>query len=327
MTLQASKVLRAPGKLILIGEYAVLDGAAAVVLAVNRYVKLYFRSDMESEASLVVSARRKAAELLDVSLSGRTYTADSSAFFRDGLKLGLGSSAAVAACAAASVFCEAGYDIGRGAVRRRVFEAAKAAHDAFQGTRGSGVDVAASVFGGLKEMRGGGDPSAPVISDWRLPRGLALAYYWSGAAASTPKLLAAVRRFKERRAVAYDRIIDDMRLAGETFVSARSAGDAVEALRRYGMLMENLGAAAGVSIVTGPMAALSALADRLGGAAKPSGAGGGDMVLAAFLGDVIPEDFDSEAIGLGFRPIPLDIAEEGLCVVGEKARGPSNPDR
>ena len=49
-------VARAPGKLVALGEYAVLDGAPAVVLAVDRYVEAAVGPSEDGSCRLMVRA-------------------------------------------------------------------------------------------------------------------------------------------------------------------------------------------------------------------------------------------------------------------------------
>nr|HEX4317450.1 hypothetical protein [Kofleriaceae bacterium] len=102
-------IATAPGKLILTGEYAVLDGAPALVVAVNRRVVAARRQGPRGSSpflaavadELAARGRRDAAEI------AMTIAVDSKSFYdvpRAGLapvKLGLGSSAAVTVAAVA----------------------------------------------------------------------------------------------------------------------------------------------------------------------------------------------------------------------------------
>ena len=50
-------VARAPGKLVALGEYAVLDGAPAVVLALDRYVEATIAPERATARAASSSAR------------------------------------------------------------------------------------------------------------------------------------------------------------------------------------------------------------------------------------------------------------------------------
>ena len=76
---------RAPGKVVISGAYAVLEGAPAIVAAVDRYAV----ADTARAPDFVSDEVR-------VALGGRRAPlVDASALRADGRKLGLGSSAAI----------------------------------------------------------------------------------------------------------------------------------------------------------------------------------------------------------------------------------------
>ena len=99
-----------------------------------------------------------------------------------------------------------------------------------------------------------------------------------------------------------------MRGAADALPAAFAAGDARRgdrSGRRAGNALAALGQAAGLPIVTPPFARAAALARELGGAAKPSGAGGGDVGVAFFT--------DQEAAAT-FAPARPHIGVEILSV-------------
>ncbi len=145
-------IATAPGKLILTGEYAVLDGAPALVIAVDRRVIATGASARCSSPFLLAVARELALRYGADSPSARAalrVAVDSSAFYAASdctQKLGLGSSAAVTVAAAALALAAQGSND-----RDEVLAIALAAHANAQGTkgaRGSGADIAAAVYGG-----------------------------------------------------------------------------------------------------------------------------------------------------------------------------------
>src|SRR5262245_13182412 len=123
----------APGKLVLSGAYSVLEGAPAIVTAVDRYV----HCDSRVPAALVTPEVRAALH------AGAAPSFDASELRAGDRKLGLGSSAAilVASLAAAD---EREFASER-ALRESIWEPALTAHRSAQGG-GSGIDVAASTW-------------------------------------------------------------------------------------------------------------------------------------------------------------------------------------
>lgn len=178
---------RAPGKLVLSGAYAVLYGAPALVVAVDRYVVADSEREPSFRAPEVLAALAR-----DPRLSQREPPHfDASALRSGGRKLGLGSSAAITAASIAALVLsrDAGWEVAGarseyaalaaqpadGALAARVFPAALGAHRAAQ-PGGSGVDVAAACFGGtllarLGSLPQGGPAGLVAPADLAEPRG------------------------------------------------------------------------------------------------------------------------------------------------------------
>jgi phosphomevalonate kinase len=81
--------------------------------------------------------------------------------------------------------------------------------------------------------------------------------------------------------------------------------------------MGALGRAAGVSIVTEELQKIAHLADNHGGAAKPSGAGGGDVAIAFFINNNDALSFDAAC-----RAEALDLLDLGLGAPGVRPETP-----
>jgi len=96
----------APGKLILTGEYAVLDGAPALVVAVNRRVTASRHTGPRGSSPFLVAVAEEIARSYGVDApearAAMEIVVDSSSFFLGNTKLGLGSSAAVTVAATAA---------------------------------------------------------------------------------------------------------------------------------------------------------------------------------------------------------------------------------
>ncbi len=284
-TLKGSPLVLAPGKLFLAGEYAVLEGGVAVVAAASRYALAQFQPQMAPTSALVAEATARArAALGDVAAAVPEGAAQVSTdtFFLEGVKLGLGSSAAAAVAAAGALLEYAGVSL---AVNRELlFSVADAAHRASQGGVGSGADIATAVYGGFVRFVRLPD-SAPVISRILPPPDLHVVVFWTRTAARTAQLVTEVRAFAERAPQGYAERMGALRAAAGAFAEAFTAHDARGVVRWADAChrsLADLGEAADLPIVTPEVARAAELARHFGGAAKPSGAGGGDLGVAFF---------------------------------------------
>lgn len=257
---------RAPGKVVLSGAYSVLEGAPALVSAVDRYVL----ADSER------APERVTPEVLAALGAERAPHADASQLRAHDRKLGLGSSAAIlvaslAACARGEL---------TGTTLTEMERQARDAHRRAQGG-GSGIDVAASVWGGTLLCQRVSD-DALEVEGVELPRGLVIEVWSSDTESSTPALLASVQRLASERPAAHRAILDALTAGARralNAVRAARADDFIAALAVQGSAMRELGDAAGEPIVTPSLAQLMPIASAEGGALLPSGAGGGDISL------------------------------------------------
>jgi len=291
----------APGKLVLTGAYAVLEGAPAIVVAVDRYAV----ADTAAPDDVDVRA------LLDAA----------------GRKLGLGSSAASMVASQAARAVARGEDVTDPVVRATLFRGVRDAHSASQ-QGGSGVDVAAAVYGGALRYRvetparaedgSSPPPSSPspasgvLLRAVELPPRLELRAFWSGTSARTSDLRARVDALRARSGAALSRL----RLLAAVAASAVDAGDTrafVLAARDYGDALDALGRAADAPIVLPSFGELARAAERSDAAFLPSGAGGGDV--AVWLGLAPPPGaFLDRAAALGLAPLPVSVDHGGVRV-------------
>jgi len=317
----------APGKMMVSGEYAVLEGAVAVVASVD--VRAYARwltgagggspaqnGDSPQSPRIPPEAvlTRKLAEEA-VGAVQAELAIDASELRKSGRKLGLGSSAAAAAAAAGAVLASAGENLDDAKVQRRVLELALAGHKAIA-PEGSGADVAASSLGGFVRFRlENGQLAEAERMSW--PAHVATRVVWTGKEARTSEFLRAVRTYEGRDASGYRSIRDTLHAQAQRFADAIAREDGSEivaAAAAYGAAMGALGHAAQVSILTPELEQIATLAARAGGAAKPSGAGGGDVAIAFFVSEADAVSFDASCRSAG-----LDLLDLGLGAAGVRA--------
>lgn len=261
MTITAS----APGKLVLLGEYAVLEGAPAVTMAVDRraVVRLTSRTGSRCEVfapdvldrrvpfaiaadglpdwsaagsdaaalNLVDEVLRGLADegLAPVAGGGFQLALDTSAFFdtakAERPKLGLGSSAALTVALAMAFIALAG-KAGDEADHGHWLPRLLALHRKFQGGQGSGVDVATSLVGGLLAYQLHDGGERPTARPLAWPAGLHQRFIWSGRSASTPKFLSILRRWRADHEGEYRMRMDALSDIASAAVGDLARGDA-----------------------------------------------------------------------------------------------------
>ncbi|MGP1664529.1 MAG: mevalonate kinase family protein [Rhodanobacter sp.] len=324
----------APGKLVITGEYAVLEGAPALVLAIDRVARVTLQN--ASNAAYQISAPGLGLDAvcgqLDASgrmswpaLSAPTIkqltlvsavletlaedavpapfhaTLDTSAFYSADArtKLGLGSSAALTV-ALANAICAAN---GRSAP---TIHTLIAAHRRAQDGRGSGLDIAASLRGGLLTYRL--HDAQPQVSPATWPSGLTWCCVWSGKSASTGTFLAQLAAWRAQAPSNYGAVMRDLADAASSAAAANSATSLLDAVAAYALALDRLAAASALDIVCAEHRALATLAKRHDVVYKTCGAGGGDIGIALSTDSVRLHAFSQAATQAGFSVLDLQPA-------------------
>jgi phosphomevalonate kinase len=300
----------APGKLVLTGAYAVLEGAPAIVMATSRGATAD-TSRVQPTPTLEVRAAIGESPAPHV---------DASALFIGGRKLGLGASAAILVSSlAARELAEKHVDLADKRVRDALFARARAAHASAQ-QGGSGVDVAASVYGGvLRYTIDGGSPSHVA-----LPDGTHVAVFACGTSARTSDLRAQVAGAPKS---VYHACIAELSTIAGYAANAVERGDRpalILAVRRAARGLARLGAAASAPIVPAGFDTLEEEALRDDAAFCVAGAGGGDV--AVHVGHAAPtKQFLERAHSLGLFLLDIDCDEKGVRVARESATHAAEP--
>jgi phosphomevalonate kinase len=299
--------IKIPGKVILIGEYAVLEGAPSVVMAVNRYVYIdIFKSDDSrfmleaknfgkkigirtlSELKSIESfdplffLKRAVWNLLEYfqsgfeALRGYQFSIDSKEFYENGMKMGFGSSAAVLTGLVKAV----GTILDKALTKTEIFHLARKIHYNMQTKTGSGVDISASVFGGVLKYR---IPEAAMDDKFYefLPvEQLPFLIVWSGSAVKTGPMIQKVKNWKDKQPEAYNQLISRMSEEVNQFtdwIRKANIKNAMVPVENYFHLLNELGRESGVHIISDIHRTIHDLVRKKQAYYKPSGAGGGDI--------------------------------------------------
>lgn len=296
-------IARAPGKVVVSGAYAVLEGSPAVVAAVDRYVT----ADTSRPPSFTTPEVRAAIG----AATAPWFDADP---LRAGdKKLGLGSSAAILVASLAALAADRGITEDD-ALRGAVFEPALVAHRTAQGG-GSGVDVAASTFGGA--VIATAKDGKLDVQPGSIPEGLVIEVLFAGKPASTPELVGRVKALKASAPNDYIGLLsrlDAAARAAKAAFEARSEAAVIDALRAQLEGLTALGRRASAPIVTPEVTLLADHAAREGAVVLPAGAGGGDVAL--YVGQHPPSEAMRRAIDEAHHErLDLRLGARGVHVV------------
>lgn len=351
----------APAKLVLTGEYAVLEpDHLAVVAAVDRFTEAQVRPakamvltapalELADAAASYADGRWSldaphpqagfVTEALSVTLryleeGGVTvepfHLTLSPALAEGGIKIGLGGSAAATVAAVGAVLAA----FGDAAEPGVVYRLGAIAHLRAQGS-GSGIDVAASAFGGVlafashhpewlkgrlteeKSIRALVESPWPHLHIERLPwpPGWELMVGWTGKSASTPAYLKLAATLKASGDPRYGEFLEAMQASSRLLMRGLSAADPALSLDAIAMgreAMLALGRALEVSLETPMLTRLAEAAATCRSAGKPSGAGGGDCGIALAVDAAQAACLREAWQGVDVRPLDLGIASRGL---------------
>ncbi len=346
----------APGKLVLLGEYAVLFGAPAAVMAVNR--RAVVTVDAAPGDSWVVTAPGLVADAAEcvIEPSGRVAWDDSelgarlklfenvigemvtrgllnpasippqkldmdtTTFFDGGHperpKLGLGSSAALTVALA---YALTGREPEPCSGNLEWLRTLVALHRAVQGGLGSGIDVAASLCGGVVgfELDAGGSVAGIAPIQW--PDEVVRAFVWTGRSASTHAFLDRLQASRASGAGGVDEALDRLGQVSERGVDALARNDPfrfLDAVDRFWEALEVLGRIIDMPILSDAHRRLHKLGTECGVHYKPSGAGGGDFGICFSTEEDRINEFCRRARAAGFATPEVEEDPSGAVMTG-----------
>jgi mevalonate kinase len=275
----------APGKLVLVGEYAVTLGVAGVAMAVDSgvMVETHPSDTLQIEAPGDTTYFERA--LRDRAAPPARYVAKDWNPPGTATKAGFGGSAAVVVAATLAARALSGLDTPIEVLA--MF--ASTTHRAIQ-RNGSGIDVAASVYGRCIRFQHGFQRYVEA------PRPVVV---FSGESAATgPR----VERFLHwSGATAWAR--------GCEGLADRFESDPIEAFREADRALRGMATEADIAYATPGLDRIAALAADCGGASKASGAGGGDCAVALFPDADREAAFRRACEANGFQILAVNFAE------------------
>ena len=342
----------APGKLFLLGEYAVLEGAPALLLAVDRRVTVTVAPSSDDRWHLsTLGLSTPGLTSPDLDTADLTLEADGSIpagvdvgtrerlNVFDAVRRAVGDAVPVEGALSVTIdstaFSAAGHKLGLGSSaavataltaallvaagrspsREEIRILATQAHRSAQRGAGSGGDVASSSYGGLI---GYVQDTAPV--SLVLPQDLQIMAVVTGTGSSTTNLVGRVGQYAARDPDLYR--ADMARLAALAHRAQDAMGSAETFLALaadyFGALAE-LDAHASAGIVSEHHRQLHSLAADLGGVFKTSGAGGDDVGLVFAESEESATRLAAAFAEVGAEAVALTFGARGVTITSSIA--------
>jgi len=298
----------APGKLMLLGEHAVLKGKKALVCAVNQRMSIICKKTSDRKINIFSSLGDFTTELDNIRIIPEfsfvlTTIARQKNKLATGFDLkiesdfapdiGLGSSAAVTAATMTAVFVLSGQEINK----PTIFDGCLRTIKKVQGS-GSGADLAASIFGGILVYQMDPlsiEPLKPVFP---------ISAVYSGSKTPTTTVIKIVEEKYKKNESLYSRIYDLMDQSVPYAKQYIESND-LKALGDIFNINQGLMDAIGVSNLT--LSGINYELRRDPGifGSKISGSGLGDCVVG--IGKPEQPDFP-------YPVLPLEISSKGIIV-------------
>ena len=226
---------------------------------------------------------------------------------------GLGSSAASVVAVTKAILQFHDCDIFSKKSKQTIFKLSSLAHFQAQDLSGSCFDVAASTYGGalvykrfdpewLSRLLARGESVSEIVGrtwPWleirpiELPKEMRVESRFVDRVASTKDLVARMSDFKKNYREAYQKICNEIAFVVNRLVHAIEVCDKqvctkskiLILIKQNRLLLKKLAEQSGIDLETPEIIKLCDSAERCGGAAKFSGAGGGDCVIAISFDD------------------------------------------
>lgn len=320
-----SKTFFAPGKLMLVGDWSVLQsGNTSLSMTVDKGIHASCSPDNKFSVSAPdvgiekigfsvqnksIFLEREIPELVFFESAFNTFLhytdmgnvkpievhISSSISGKGGVheKIGFGSSAALTVSLIAVLASHYGYSLGQ----EILYKLSYTAHYAAQRGKGSGFDIAASVYGGHVSYIMPEIEKIPIVDGfwdvnvlWQelkiekidIPYQKILIGY-SGKGSSTGALIGLVREFKEKNSEYFVNIMNELDarvLESINHMKMKECEHAMISVKAIRSLFTELQFESNIEFETPRIKKMCDLAESLGGSAKFSGAGGGDSVIA-----------------------------------------------
>ncbi|HES59693.1 MAG TPA: hypothetical protein ENO18_04605, partial [Caldithrix sp.] len=232
-------------------------------------------------------------------------------------KYGFGSSAAMTVALIQALLTTV--DLQNAYTKPGFFQMAFHAHRKAQGNLGSGIDIAASVYGNVLTYQLGDEKGIPAgygrpVHRWKE---LYVIPIWAGHSTSTRKMVRSVDALKISSPKVFDRIMAELIHCSENGCSSYVKKDKAvffDCIHAFNKILTNLGSESNTPIVSEAHQELIHLISGVDAVYKPSGAGGGDIGVAFCDSVDAVENVRRKLNSSQFRILDFNIANVGMSV-------------
>jgi phosphomevalonate kinase len=233
-------------------------------------------------------------------------------------KVGLGSSAALITAIVYALACFHNAQKVLLPDEPSLFHFCYEVHSEVQHKQGSGIDVAASVFGKVvqynrfRTLNKTGDgtqvlPYLPATLHW-LP-------VWTGTSSSTSQLLQAMDKFRVENPSEYGLIMEKLSRLSNSGCQALKQNDIETFLARvkeYYSVLQKLSQRSGIPIISPIHEKIAGIVYQAGGYYKPSGAGEGDLGIAFTTSRDVLGEVNKQLKKNNIDTLKLSISQAGV---------------
>jgi phosphomevalonate kinase len=247
---------------------------------------------------------------------------DTSQFYQETNKnkLGLGSSAALTVALIVAIVYYLNIEKKIISDNIDLFLFACDVHFQAQGNRGSGIDIAASVFGGVNQYNiksiEEGKKTQKIVSR-SVPENLFILPVWSGISASTRDLLSQIEQYRVNSENNYQAMMSRLSVLAETgcmSYAEKKCSDFLDIVADYYKVLYDFSRKSQIGIISEVHKQIAEIVFANGGVYKPSGAGGGDIGLAFSDSASIIDKLKKELAKQNFKTLSLRISNYGFKV-------------